>query len=105
MADRVVVFLDYQNVYRGARSAFHDHLNDPHPLGQVNPLQLAELITAKGITARELIQVRVYRGRPDSAKSPKGYGANLRQAEAWRGRIHAGGRFREGAVLCVSPTR
>jgi hypothetical protein len=23
VTDRVVVFLDYQNVYRGARSAFH----------------------------------------------------------------------------------
>jgi hypothetical protein len=29
-----------------------------------------------------LQEVRLYRGRPDSAKDPKTYGANLRQSDA-----------------------
>ncbi|GAB3909304.1 NYN domain-containing protein [Microbispora bryophytorum] len=33
----------------------------------------------------ELAQVRVYRGRPDSTKDPKGYGACTRQVAAWEG--------------------
>jgi hypothetical protein len=33
MAERVVVFVDYQDAYRAARNAFHDHLTDPHWAG------------------------------------------------------------------------
>ncbi len=83
MPDRVVVFLDYQNVYRRARAAFHDEINDPAVNGQIDPLALAQLITSRGAVARELTQVRVYRGRPDSARQPDSYGANLRQCVAW----------------------
>ena len=82
VGDRVVVFLDYQNVYYGAREAFHPLYAPPWD-GHVNPLKLAELITAKSPFDRELDQVRVYRGRPDSEKDPKGYGANLRQSTVW----------------------
>lgn len=32
---RVVVFVDYQNTYRSARDAFHDHSVDPRWLGQI----------------------------------------------------------------------
>ena len=44
---------------------------------------MAQLITSRGAVARELKEVRVYRGRPDSAKQPDSYGANLRQCKAW----------------------
>ena len=40
------------------------------------------MISAKS-SDRELDQVRVYRGRPDSQKDPRGYGANLRQCTRW----------------------
>ncbi len=83
MPDRIVVFLDYQNVYRRARGAFHDEVNDPAVNGQINPLALAQLIASRGAVTRDLKQVRVYRGRPDSAKQPDSYGANLRQCQAW----------------------
>ena len=82
--DRTVVFLDYQNVYRRARAAFHDEVNDPAVRGQIDPLALAQLLTSRGTASRQLQQVRVYRGRPDSAKQPDSYGANLRQCDAWR---------------------
>lgn len=82
MTARVVVFLDYQNVYSRARELFCPVLAPPWE-GQVKPLELAELITSKSPFDRELAQVRVYRGRPDSLKDPTGYSANLRQCTVW----------------------
>lgn len=86
MAARVAVFLDYQNVYRGARRAFHAY-GSPHPDGQVDPYRLAELLVSKGPSNGDhvLSEVRVYRGQPDSQKDPKGYAANGRQCSRWRG--------------------
>lgn len=83
MADRVVVFLDYQNVYRRARGAFLLESGPPQ-LGQVDPLRLGQLIASRSPFDRELLQVRVYRGQPDASKDPIGYAANLRQCDAWR---------------------
>src|SRR3954471_6459037 len=83
MAARVVVFLDYQNVYMGAREAFHPWGTPPQD-GQVDPYRLGELLAAKSPFDRDLAEVRVYRGQPDSEKDPRGYAANDRQCEAWR---------------------
>lgn len=83
VAGKVVVFLDYQNVYMGAREAFHP-FGSPSKDGQVDPLKLAELIAAKSPFDRELVSVRVYRGQPDSQKDPRGYAANDRQCQYWR---------------------
>jgi hypothetical protein len=84
MAERVVVFVDYQNAYRAARNAFHDHLTDPHWAGQIHPTALGALIIRlSGEPDRVLHQVRMYRGLPSSAKDPKGYGAARRQIAAW----------------------
>ncbi len=87
-SERVVIFLDYQNVYMRAREAFH-----PAPLpgqklpavdGQVDPLKLADLIVHRAThEARHLHQVRVYRGQPDATRQPKAYGAALKQVAAW----------------------
>ena len=84
MAMRVVVFVDYQNVYRRARDAYHNHGTDPHWMGQVNPAALGAHIAGKdGGTERVSHQVRMYRGMPNSALDPKGYGAARRQIAAW----------------------
>lgn len=85
VAARVVVFLDYQNVYMGARGAFHP-FGAPSQAGQIDPGRLGELLASKGPPGigRELIQVRIYRGQPDSEKDPRGYAANNRQCERWR---------------------
>lgn len=81
---RVVVFIDYQNVYRGARECFGLD-QDPHTEGQVDPVKVAQVIAAAGLPGRELHQVRVYRGIPDSERDPKGYGAARRQTSCWAG--------------------
>jgi uncharacterized LabA/DUF88 family protein len=82
LPDRVVVFLDYQNVYRGARRTFHA-ADDLYWCGQVDPLRLARHIVADSPFDRELAQVRVYRGQPSGKFDPKGYGAARRQVAAW----------------------
>jgi uncharacterized LabA/DUF88 family protein len=83
-SDRVVVFIDYQNVYRSARDTYHDHLADPHWYGQVNPQKLGEHLAQDSPYDRVLHQVRVYRGLPASQRDPKGYSAARKQIAAWR---------------------
>lgn len=84
MPKRLVVFVDYQNVYRAARNAFHDHAVDPYWCGQVDPTALGTLLTKTSPEPdRSLHQVRMYRGLPSGSKDPKGYGAARRQIAAW----------------------
>jgi uncharacterized LabA/DUF88 family protein len=80
--DRVVVFLDYQNVYMGARACF-ESASAHHTQGQISPLTLGLELVAQSKYPRELAQVRVYRGRPDATRQPAGYAACTRQAAIW----------------------
>jgi uncharacterized LabA/DUF88 family protein len=81
--ERVIVFIDWQNVYRGARDAFH-HRQAPGRAGMVDPRRLASrLIEVSRGRSRKLAGVRVYRGRPDPTRDPIGYAANQRQQGAW----------------------
>jgi NYN domain len=84
----VVVFIDYQNAYRRARSAFCDEASDPHTMGQFHPVRLGMLVTDASTSSfpgdqRELKQVRVYRGVPDPQRDERGYAACSRQIGAW----------------------
>jgi len=79
---RLALFVDYQNTYKGAREAFHSW-NDFQTCGQIHPLLLGQQIVSKDAYDNELTAIRVYRGRPDSLKDPRGYSANLRQCMAW----------------------
>lgn len=83
MADRVVVFIDYQNVYRAARQAFGLD-GDHHVHGQVHPLRVGIALKNNGVGDRELSEVRVYRGMPSAERDPKSYGAADRQTALWR---------------------
>lgn len=83
MADRVMVFIDYQNIYRGARKAF-DLDSGHHVHGQVLPLRVGLALKNNGIGERELMEVRVYRGMPSAKRDARGYGAADRQNALWR---------------------
>lgn len=83
----VIVLIDWQNVYNGAREAFG--LYDGHRDGNVDPIRLALGLTgAPDPTGqrRELKQCRVYRGRPDNARDPRTYAAWRRQTALWQNR-------------------
>ena len=81
---RLVLFIDAQNLYKGARRAFFNEA-DHYTYGQIKPMELGNLICQRqspDIQAR-LEEVRVYTGRPDATKEPKTYAANMRQCHAW----------------------
>lgn len=81
---RVALFIDNQNMYKGARHGFFDP-GDYHVHGQFDPVSLGELICS-----------RPPPGQPSSAKDPKGYGASRKQYAAWRKR---------GATVIPRPLR
>lgn len=84
--DRVVLYIDAQNVYRCARDWFEPLPSSPaHVHGQVDPIALGNLICDRapaGIT-RTLNEVRIYTGRPESGKQPQQYAAHMRQCSVW----------------------
>jgi uncharacterized LabA/DUF88 family protein len=80
---RAIVFLDYMNVYQGARRAFF-RPDDPHWLGQFNPLLLGQHLASASSNGCSLEQVRVYRGQPGRDRDPKGHAAAQRQFQAWQ---------------------
>jgi hypothetical protein len=78
------VYIDWQNVYNGARRAFGltDAVSEE---GQVSPYRVAQMLTAgngRG-TEGQLVRVEIHRGLPSASKDPVGYGANRRQSAAW----------------------
>lgn len=87
-AKRVVVFLDWQNVYMRARESFHDPAADPAVKGQVDPVDLAHVLKDDHATRHEgvtfeLGEIRIYRGRPTQQRDPIAHAAFRRQTAAW----------------------
>lgn len=82
MADRVAVFLDYENVHRTGHQRFAG-VGQPRYETVVDPLQIAEAIVAKRRFDSVLIDVWVFRGRPVPEYQPRPASANDIQAAAW----------------------
>lgn len=112
MVDRIVVFVDAQNAYRGARTAFFTP-SEHHTAGQVDPVALGQLICDRGQADRErrLESVRIYTGRPSATRDPRSYSAHMKQCAEWERRgavviwrnlryppIHAQGRPEEKGI-------
>lgn len=94
---RVAVFIDWQNVYKTAREAFGLQAL-PNERGNFSPFRLARILAAgngRGKSAG-LTRVEIHRGLPSSSRDPTGFGANRRQATAWK---------REGGEIVVSRLR
>jgi uncharacterized LabA/DUF88 family protein len=82
MPDRVVVFMDYQNVHGWARRQFLRPNCDPSE-GHVFPFKVGQLLTRRRSRESTLEQVRVYRGRPNPARQAGAARANDRQTSDW----------------------
>lgn len=82
--DRMIVFVDYQNAYMGAREEFFGK-SSPGVDGQFHPLALANILCSirSQHHPTELLKVHVYRGMPDVRKDPKGNAASSRQKARW----------------------
>ncbi len=81
---RVVVFIDYQNAFRGARGLFFEGEPQNVSAGQFDPLGLGLLLVKRGLPGRELREVRVYRGLPNPTKDPTGHSAARSQIRHWQ---------------------
>lgn len=86
--DRLPLFVDYQNVYMGARRAFSFQGSSDNTHGQADPMRLGRAIARRrpsyeGASPRHLQQVLVYRGLPSNRLDPKAYGAARRQVARW----------------------
>ena len=83
---KLVLFIDVQNSYRGARRTFFSDAASSVD-GQFDPLKLGRLIESRGgpnNALSTLAEVRAYTGRPDSRKDPKTYDAHMNQCEKWQ---------------------
>lgn len=81
--DRVMVFMDYQNVHNWARKKFHGYDADP-AAGHVFPQKVGELLVSRRNRPSKLAEVRVYRGRPSPTKQAGAARANDRQTSDWQ---------------------
>ena len=82
---KLVLFIDAQNAYRGARDGFFSN-QGPAANGQIDPVKLGKIIEARGgpnQTACHLAGVRAYTGRPDPEKDPRTYSAHMKQCAKW----------------------
>lgn len=99
------MFIDHQNVYRGARDALGATDDDYHVVGQYDPFRLANLIAERhpsyrGARLRKLVQVNIYSGLPSSSRNPKGYAAARRQFKRWESAASGSGPKIE---VCTRP--
>jgi len=83
--ERLVLFIDRQNMYKMARRAFFSD-DAPHYYGQINPLKLGNLVCSRQLIGShvELHQVCIYKGEPDANREPKAFAAHMKQCLAWR---------------------
>lgn len=83
MPERLVVFIDYQNVHLTAHNLFGQYGARPETT-LVHPLRIAEMIVRKRQIESELASVRVFRGRPNPEHHPGATAANDAQTAAWQ---------------------
>lgn len=82
---RVVLFVDYMNVYEDFRRAFVlGTLLPTH--GQFRPVDLGQLLVARGPAYEtwRLAGVRLYTGHPAPNRDPRGASAADRQIQVWK---------------------
>ena len=82
---KLMLFVDAQNVYHGARHTFHPGAAN-HADGQINPWAIAERIAERGGPHGETVEVvgvRVYTGYHMPERNPKAYSSYRRQRAFW----------------------
>lgn len=84
MAEKVAVFIDWQNAYKAARDAF-SLSGLPNERGNFSPYRLAQVLAGGRDRGSDgnLVRVEIHRGLPSNERDPVGYGANRKQAAAW----------------------
>lgn len=81
---RIAVFIDWQNAYKSARTAFGLH-ELPNERGNFSPYNLGRILAAGNGRGGDnnLVRVEIHRGLPSNKRDAAGYAANRRQAATW----------------------
>lgn len=82
MAERVAVFLNFQNVHPSGHGVFENY-GLPSYRCVPDPARVADLIGRRRPRPSEVAAVRVHRGRPDPDYQPLPAAANDAQAAQW----------------------
>lgn len=80
---QVTVFIDYQNAHLSGHEQWCNYGSPVHQC-LLDPLKLAERVTAARAPGGIVKSVRVYRGRPDPRKEAASAARSDRQASAWQ---------------------
>ena len=85
MPERVALFVDWQNVFNGARALFHRGQQSQSTSGQIDPVKLGELICRRSPpgTERVLEDVRIYCGIADRRENPEMFASRSKQCQSW----------------------
>lgn len=82
MSNRVMIFIDYQNIATTGYECF-PKAAALRRFTHIDPTRLAELIVRRRRFPSELVGIRVYRGRPEPHRQPGLAAASDAQADAW----------------------
>lgn len=84
----IVVFMDWQNIYKRARSAFYTADDPDFVHGQVWPHKVAHILADRhnqmSGSQLSISDIRIYRGAPRNEFDPTGYNAFQRQTTSWK---------------------
>ncbi len=82
MSNRVMVFIDYQNVTSTGYDCF-PRVSRVRQFTHIDPIRLAELLVGRRRFTSELVGIRVYRGRPSPDRQRGAAAVNDIQASEW----------------------
>jgi uncharacterized LabA/DUF88 family protein len=84
MKQRVIIFVDYQNVVKRASDFFNKNFPDKNRTKHIDPTKLGQKLIANYEDSRELKEIRIYTGIPSKYKEPQSYSKFSKRIESWQ---------------------
>jgi uncharacterized LabA/DUF88 family protein len=84
MKQRVIIFVDYQNVVKRASDFFNKNFPDKNRTKHIDPTKLGQKLIANYESSRELKEIRIYTGIPSKYKEPQSYSKFSKRIESWQ---------------------
>lgn len=84
MKQRVIIFVDYQNVVKRASDFFNKNFPDKNRTKHIDPTKLGQKLIANYEESRELKEIRIYTGIPSKYKEPQSYSKFSKRIELWQ---------------------
>jgi uncharacterized LabA/DUF88 family protein len=84
MKQRVIIFVDYQNVVKRASDFFNKNFPDKNRTKHIDPTKLGQKLIANYEESRELKEIRIYTGIPSKYKEQQSYSKFSKRIELWQ---------------------